>query len=195
MSTQPSSYLTPEQYLEIERKAEYKSEYFDGQMYAMSGASLVHTTVVDNLTGLLWQLLRGGQCRVLSQDMRVQVGRNYLYPDIIGLCGEAHLADTHFDTLLNPTLIIEVLSPSTERYDRGLKFQVYRKIETLREYLLIAQDCVSVEHYVRQSDSTWLLSETKERTATIELPSLGCSVSVDAVYDRVTFQPASVANS
>ena len=118
MSTQPKSYITPEEYLEIERKAQFKSEYFDGQMYAMSGAIRAHILIVGNLQAALWQRLEQSPCEIYTNEMRVQVGRNYVYPDLAVACGQINLLKEHFDTLLNPVLVVEVLSTSTEGYVR-----------------------------------------------------------------------------
>ena len=137
MATQPKTHLTPEQYLEIERKAEFKSEYYQGEMFAMSGASYPHIGIVANAVASLHQQLRRGPCRPLSNDMRVRVTATglYTYPDVVVVCGEPRFLDDTFDTLLNPTVIIEVLSESTEAYDRGQKFEQYRSLESLAEYV------------------------------------------------------------
>src|SRR5664280_440716 len=149
MPTLSKSYLTPEQYLEIERKAEFKSEYYQGEMFAMSGARFAHIGIVANAMRELGQQLRGGGSRPLSNDMRVRVTPTglYAYPDIVIVCGEPRFLDDTFDTLLNPTVIIEVLSESTEAYDRGLKFRQYRALESLSEYLMISSQQVAAELY------------------------------------------------
>src|SRR4051812_40698878 len=138
MSTQPKPHLTPEQYLEIERAAEYKSEYFDGEMFAMSGAREAHNVVAMNIGAELREQLRQKPCRVYPSDMRVRVSSTglYTYPDVVAVCDKPQFADEVTDTLLNPVLVVEVLSPSTEAYDRGRKFDHYKTIESLREYLL-----------------------------------------------------------
>ena len=147
MATQPRAFLTPEQYLEIERKAERKSEYWNGEMFAMAGATAPHNLVASNTSSLAHAQLRSKPCRVYQSDMRVRVLATGLntYPDVVIVCGEQRFLDGHQDTLLNPKVIVEVLSPSTEAYDRGLKFAHYRQIESLDPYLLLSQDRMQAE--------------------------------------------------
>ncbi len=187
MSLQPKTYLTPEEYLAIERKAEYKSEYFNGEMFAMAGASERHVLIVTNLVAELRGQLRRRPCTVYSTDLRVRVSSTglYTYPDVVVVCGQPQFADDQKDTLLNPTLIIEVLSDSTKDYDRGGKFQHYRALASLTEYVLVAQDKCHVEHYVRQPENRWLLSETNELKDTIHLSSIECNLALVEVYDKV----------
>jgi Uma2 family endonuclease len=189
MSSQPTTYLTPEEYLAMERKAEYKNEYIDGEIVAMTGASRKHNLIAVNIAREISQQLRGRPCETYSSDMRVRVpsARLYTYPDIVVACGEPQFEDDYVDTLLNPTLIIEVLSESTELYDRGKKFGFYRTIESLAEYLLIAQDERQIEQFVRQSDERWLLSEHRSPEATVELASIQCFLELREVYDKVAF--------
>src|ERR1700722_2289516 len=158
MSSPPKSYLTPEQYLEIERKADFKSEYYNGEMFAMSGARLAHIQVVANAMRELGQQLRRQPCQPLSSDMRVQVANTglYTYPDIVVVCGEPKFRDDSFDTLLNPTVIVEVLSESTQLYDREKKFELYRSIESFQEYLIISSLHVGAELFTRQPGGGWL---------------------------------------
>lgn len=155
MALQPKSFLTPEEYLVIERKAEYKSEYFNGEMFAMSGVSPSHVLIVSNIVAELRGQLKQKPCNVYSSDLRVRVSPTglYTYPDVVVVCGQPQLADEQKDTLLNPTLIVEVLSDSTQDYDRGRKFEHYRSLSSFTEYLLIAQDRCHVEHFVRQADN------------------------------------------
>lgn len=187
MSLQPKTHLTPEEYLAIERKAEYKSEYFNGEMFAMAGASERHALIVTNVVAELRGQLRHRPCTVYSTDLRVRVSPTglYTYPDVIVVCGQAQFADDQKDTLLNPTLIVEVLSESTKDYDRGGKFEHYRSLASLSEYVLIAQDKHHVEHFVRQPDNRWLLSETNRLEDTIHLPSIDCALALTEVYDKV----------
>lgn len=189
MSSQPTTYLTPEEYLALERKAEFKSEYVDGEIVAMTGASRKHNLVVFNITGELRQQLRGRPCEAYANDMRVRVpsSRLYTYPDLVVVCGEPQFEDKEFDTLLNPTLIIEVLSESTELYDRGKKFGFYRTLESLAGYLLVAQDECRIEQYARQADGGWLLSEHRSPEDTVRLNSIQCSLELREVYDKVVF--------
>lgn len=187
MARQPTTYLTPEEYLAAERKAEYKSEYIDGEMVAMTGASRKHNLVAVNITREISQQLKGRPCELYAGDMRVRVPstRLYTYPDVAVVCGEPEFEDDYLDTLLNPTLIVEVLSESTELYDRGKKFSFYRTIESLGEYLLVAQDERKVEQYARQADGRWLLSDYRTPEDEIELASIQCRLALREVYDKV----------
>lgn len=187
MSTQPKPYLTPEQYLAIERAAQYKSEYFDGEMFAMSGGSLNHARIASNVSLLLGVQLRGHSCEVVGSDLRLQArpGGPYFYPDIVVFCGNPQLADSHRDMLTDATVIVEVLSPSTELYDRAFKFRQYQALPSLKDYILIAQDRVHVQHRTRQGDGSWTAIETSDRDAVIQLPSIECYFRVGDAYDRV----------
>jgi len=189
MNAIPKRKLTPEEYLEIERKAEYKSEYFDGEIYAMSGAKRNHNKAATNVSGLIWQHLKGKDCESYSNDMRVFVPKTglYTYPDVVVVCGEPKFQDKVFDTLLNPTLLVEVLSETTESYDRGKKFQHYRSIESLEEYVLVSQDEARIEKYVKRGDSFWLLSEAVGLDSEIEFASIECRISLAEVYDKIDF--------
>lgn len=187
MTTQTQPRITPEEYLALERKAQYKSEYLNGEIFAMSGASREHNLISMNIGATLHGQLRERPCEVYSGDMRVQVRPTglYTYPDVVVVCGEPRFADAELDTLLNPTLIVEVLSPSTEDYDRGTKFEHYRTLTSLQEYVLVAQDRCHVVHYTRQADNTWVLSETTRKDDQILLPSIACHLSLAEVYARV----------
>ena len=189
MSTRPKHYLTPEQYLEIERKAEFKSEYYQGEMFAMAGASLAHNWIVANLVGELRQQLRSTTCGVLPSDMRVHIQATglYTYPDAMVVCGEPKLVDKHFDTLLNPAMVVEVLSPSTEGYDRGRKFEHYSTIESLTQYLLIASDRVHADLYTRQAGGSWLRTSANSPQDVIDLAPIGCRIKLADLYERVDF--------
>jgi Uma2 family endonuclease len=190
MSTLPKTYLTPEQYLEIERKAEYKSEYYRGEMFAMAGAKWNHNLIVAHLIMQLGLQLRSRPCSVTPGDMRVHVNATglYTYPDVVVVCGEPQFLDGELDTLLNPTLIAEVLSPSTEAYDRGRKFEQYRSLESLAGYLLISSQRVSAELFARQSGGRWLLTAAGSLEDTLELPVIGCRVALADVYEKVEFE-------
>jgi Uma2 family endonuclease len=187
VSSRPEPWISPEQYLAAERLAETRSEYLDGQVFAMSGASLPHNRIVVNLVVELGRQLKGGPCSVLASDMRLRVPSTglYTYPDVTVVCGEPQLEDEHFDTLLNPTVLIEVLSPSTERYDRGRKGVHYRRIASLAEFLLVAQDEPRVERYRRQGEGEWVLTEVSGLEESVALDSLGCVFALRDVYDRV----------
>lgn len=187
MAVQTQQRYTPEEYLALERKAEYRSEYFAGEIFAMSGASEPHNIITTNLVREISLQFKGRPCKVYSSDMRVKVSSTglYTYPDVVALCGEPQFDDQLKDTLINPTVLIEVLSPSTEAYDRGQKSMHYRRIVSVEEYLLISQDRVQIEHYRRQPDNHWLLSEASELQATIELPSIACVLALAEIYDKV----------
>jgi Uma2 family endonuclease len=177
---------TPEEYLASERKAETKSEYFDGEIFAMSGVSREHNRIALDLASWLNAQFRGGPCEAFMSDMRVRVARTglYTYPDVVAVCGEPRFEDDEVDTLLNPTLIVEVLSPSTEAYDRGRKFDHYRRIESLREYVLVSQDSVRVERFSRRGGD-WLLTIFERRADLLGLESVGVEVPLGEVYARV----------
>jgi Uma2 family endonuclease len=188
MSTVPKTYLTPQEYLEIERKAEYKSEYYQGEMFAMSGARLVHNKIAVHLSSQLDQQLADRPCDVAGSDMRVCVSPQglYAYPDVVVVCGEPKFLDGQLDTLLNPILIAEVLSPSTEKYDRGRKFDQYKSIESLREYLLVSSDRVRADLYTLRPDGIWRLTAATRLEDTLEIPSLGCVLKLADLYNKVT---------
>ena len=179
--------FTPEEYLALERQSAERREYLAGQVFAMGGASERHNLVVTNVVRELGQQLKQRPCRVYASDMRVKVAASglYTYPDVVVACGEARFDDEQRDTLLNPTVIIEVLSPSTEAYDRGEKFEHYRKIESMAEYILIAQERCHVEQFIRRPDGHWLLAEWDGREAAFPLPSINCSLALAEIYDKV----------
>jgi Uma2 family endonuclease len=189
MSLPEPNLLTPEEYLAIERKSEIRSEYIAGQMFAMSGASERHALIAINLQGEIWSQMKGRPCKVYPSDMRVKVSPTgmYTYPDVSALCGRAEFEDAFIDTLLNPTVIIEVLSDSTELYDRVKKFAHYRRIDSLREYVLVSQNEMRIEHYRRDAD-TWIFSEVSEPDAVLHLESIDCHIAVGAVYERVELE-------
>lgn len=186
MSTQPETYLTPEEYLAIERQAEEKSEYINGVMYAMSGASFKHNVIVANLIIELGQQLRGRPCRALPSDIKVRMpdSRKFFYPDVSVVCGEPQFHDERTDVILNPTLLVEVLSESTAGFDRGEKFQAYQQLDSLREYLLVSQDKMFIEQYVRQERERWTYVATVGLESSLALPSIKCTLSLKAVYDK-----------
>jgi Uma2 family endonuclease len=189
MSLQPKTYLTPEQYLAVERDADYRSEYFAGEMFAMAGASEQHNLITVNVASELRSQLKGRPCKSYANDMRVRVAPTglFTYPDVVVVCGEARFDDERKDTLTNPTVLIEVLSKSTEAYDRGEKFAHYRKLDSLQEYLLVSQEREHIEHFVRQMSGQWLLSEASGTDGAIDLDSIGCRLALSEVYDKVEF--------
>lgn len=191
MTSHPKTYLTPEEYLVFERQNEYKSEYIDGEMVAMTGASRRHNLITVNLAAAIGPQLRGRPCEAYVSEMRVRIPqRGYVYPDVVVVCGEPQFEDGHLDTLLNPTVLIEVLSESTERYDRGKKFSFYRTIGSLAEYVLIEQDEHRIEQYVRQPDGRWLLSDYRSPDGVVELASIVCILRLHEVYDKVNLSPS-----
>lgn len=175
--------LTPQDYLVQERIAETKSEYIAGEIFAMAGGSPAHNLISANAMRELGNRLKQRPCRVYSSDQRVAVADAYVYPDVSVVCGQPEFSDD--DNLVNPTLIVEVLSKSTEDYDLGGKFARYRQVATLSEYLTIAQDRVEVLLHQRQAEGRWLLSEITRADALIELPGVGCQLSVAELYHQV----------
>ena len=190
-TTAAQAIFTPEEYLARERKALTKSEYRNGQIHAMPGASRKHNLITANTLVEIHIQLRNRVCEVYPSDMRVKVSPTgtYTYPDIVVVCDEPLFEDSHFDTLLNPTVLIEVLSPSTAAYDRGEKFASYQKLDSLYEYVLISQDRVRVEHYLRQ-EQTWDLTEFHALSDVFQLTSIGCELSLQAIYAKVQFPEA-----
>jgi Uma2 family endonuclease len=185
MSSLRQRYISAEEYLEQEREAEFKSEYYTGEIFAMSGASRRHNVVTTNITSEIRRQLKGGSCEVYASDMRVEVSdHHYVYPDVVVACGEIRFKDGREDTLLNPTVIIEVLSPSTEKHDRGLKLREYQTLESLQEYLIVSQDKPHIERYHRQPDGNWLATQAKDMTDEVFLSSIGCRLPLSEVYDK-----------
>jgi len=188
MSTMPKkALLTPEEYLAIERQAEFKSEYFQGEVLALARGQKSHNLIAANLIRVLGNKLLERDCNVYSSDMRVKIKKigKYTYPDVAVTYGKEVFEDDYGDTLLNPIVIFEILSHSTEAHDRGEKFQHYQFIESLVEYILIAQDRVRVEQYVRQSDRTWLYSQHQNLEDIVKLESIGCELSLKDIYVKV----------
>jgi Uma2 family endonuclease len=191
MATQSVNLITPQEYLTIERAADTKSEYFAGEMFAMSGASRNHSFLVGDIFAQLLQQLKGKPCEVHASELRVRVTpATYTYPDVVVVCGEPEFEDSELDTLLNPTVIFEVLSPSTENWDRGGKFERYRRLESLQEYILVSQAEYLVEQRTRQSDSTWLLRELEGPDTTLHIAKIDCTLTLRAIYSRVNLDPA-----
>lgn len=190
MTTVQSELLTPAEYLEIERHSEIKHELINGRMYALPGASRQHIKIALSIAASLRSQMRDRNCDVYMADMRVNVDPSgkYVYPDVVAVCGEQHFEDSEVDTLLNPSVIIEVLSDSTERYDRSDKFDYYRSIASLREYVLVAQDIMRVDHYVLQ-DGQWVFSALTAAGARLSLTSIECEISLADIYEKVEFPP------
>jgi Uma2 family endonuclease len=190
-TTSKKVFIKPEEYLVRERLAEFKSEYYDGQIYSMAGTSYRHTVILMNLSGELYTRLKGGPCRPSSTDLRLSIenGKAYTYPDIMVICGGPQFADQNFDTVLNPALIIEILSPSTESWDRGGKFERYRAIESLQEYVMVWQDRRLVERHARRAGE-WIATRWDGEEDVLSLESIGCNVPLFDVYRDVTFDEA-----
>jgi Uma2 family endonuclease len=179
---------TPAEYLALERRAEVKSEYVDGIMVAMAGASRAHVLITGNLAREIGIQLKNRSCETYSSDMRVLVTRTglYTYPDLVVVCGEPQFEDSAVDTLLNPTVIIEVLSRATESSDRGKKYGHYRRLESLREYVLVAQDEVRVERFSRHGD-LWQITDVTSIDETLDLTSVNCQVPFRETYAKINF--------
>ena len=187
MASLPDYYLSPEEYLSIERRAEFKSEYLDGVAYEMAGGSERHNLITANIIIALGVQLRDRPCRVYPSDLKVRLpnSRRFFYPDVSVVCGETQFADEERDVILNPVLVVEVLSDSTEAFDRGKKFASYQQIESLREYLLVSQGEFLAEHYLRQ-EAGWLYTRAPGLDASLNLPALDCRVALSDFYNKVT---------
>ena len=185
--------LTPEEYIAFERKflpdsETIRHEYVNGELIAMSGASREHNLITINVSTALYTRLRGSRCETYANDMRVSTPTttSYFYPDVVVVCEEPRFEDDVFDTLLNPILLVEVLSPSTKAYDRGEKFAHYRQLPSLQEYVLVAQDKVIVEYYRRQ-ERQWIFTDFEKHDEILPLSSLHCELPLQDIYERVTF--------
>ena len=188
MSSQPQRHLTSQEYLALEREAEYKSEFYKGEVFAFAGASERHNLIAANFLATIHRQLRSSPCRAYPSDMRITIPQtpHYTYADVVVVCGQPELDDDFKDNLLNPIVIVEVLSPSTERYDRGKKFESYQRIASLMEYVLVSQDRPRVEQFLRQPDGRWLYSETSAE-GSIKLTSIDCELSLTDIYEKVEF--------
>ncbi|MEO8072020.1 MAG: Uma2 family endonuclease [Acidobacteriota bacterium] len=190
-------YYSPEEYLKSERKADERSEFIDGEIYAMAGESGRHGDISMNLAGIVQTQLRGIKCRGRVKDTKVKSGAlkerfgkgMISYPDLVVICGEPEYHDKHQDVVLNPAVIIEVLSESTEEFDRGVKFMRYRNFnETLTDYILVSQTEPHVEHFIRQENGDWLLKEYYDLDASFQIDSINCSLDLAEIYERVEFE-------
>jgi Uma2 family endonuclease len=183
--------LSEEEYLRVERAAEYKSEFWDGEMYAMAGTSRNHALISWNLGASLHAQFKGRPCFAFQNDMRVRVAESglYTYPDVVAVCGEGRYLDDEQDTLLNPQLIVDILSPSTAAYDHGEKFRRYRQLASLTDYLLVAQSRPLVEHWSRDIavPHAWAISESSQMTDRIHLASLDAELVLADIYAKVEF--------
>jgi Uma2 family endonuclease len=193
MSTAPERRLTAEEYLCIDREAEVRCDFYAGEMFAMAGGSKNQNQIIQNLAFALREHFRrsGRNCRTYVMDMRVQLNRRnfYVYPDVVVVCGKPEFLDDREDTLLNPIVIVEVLSDSTEAYDRGLKFEKYRKVESVQEYVLISQKKPLVERFVRSTDGSWNFTDPESLSDDLVLSSLDFKISLQEIYLDVDFPP------
>jgi Uma2 family endonuclease len=194
MASWPSPPLTEEEYLLLERRAEAKSEFHDGQMFAMAGGSPNHSLLANRMGAILDRQAPGG-CRVFNADLRIHIAaaRTYTYADCSVVCGELQFSSEQEDNVLNPLLIVEVLFPSTEDYDRGKKFELYRTIESFREYVIVHQDRRRVEHYSKQGDGAWLLREYSG-DGTVDIGCLGVRISLAELYKNAAHGAAPETN-
>jgi len=191
MSTQAKTFLTEAEYLELERQTEDRNEYFGGEMFAMSRGTAWHAWIIGNIVAEVRQQLKRKPCRVSPSEVRLKTPAGlFTYPDVMVVCGDPQFADDRKDTLLNPVVIVEVLSPSTRDYDRGQKFQFYRSVPSLAEYVAVAQDTPHVELYTRQTDHRWLLTEFEDLGQSVELSSIGCVLPLSEVYDKIDWATA-----
>lgn len=187
---QPKTFLSQADFLEFERNSEERHEYYKGEIFAMSGASYEHNVIEDNIRGALHNFLKGRECRSFGSNLRISVKANtlYTYPDIIVICGKPEFIDGQFDTVLNPTLIIEILSPSTANYDKGTKFELYRDIPSLKEYLTVDSTKIHIEQFVKNDNSTWTLQEFKSISDSFAMPCINMPVIISDWYDGVEFK-------
>lgn len=189
MSTAPKATLTFEDYLSREQTATYKGEFYQGEIFAMVGGSPQHNTISGNLLAILRVLLRDTPCRVFNSAQRIRIPANGLatYPDVSIVCEQPELDQQDRDAITNPVVLFEVLSKSTESYDRGKKFDLYRPLVSFREYILVSQSEPHVERFVRQDDDFWLLTVFKGLDATLPLSSVNCDLLLSEIYEDVEF--------
>ena len=192
MSALAKRFYTEAEYAALESRAEYKSEFVHGEILAMAGASTPHNVIAGNIFALIWAGLRGRTCQVFGPDQQVRIAPTGLrtYPDVSALCGPAVIGHDDVDYLINTNVLVEVLSPSTERWDRGGKSAHYRRLESLQEYVFVAQDEMRVEHYRRQHDHLWTLQEFTGPEDRLTLGSIGCELALAEIYERVELPPA-----
>ena len=190
MATIANTVVSPAEYLEFERNSERKHEYRDGEIVEMVGGTREHSLILGNLMWILGGTLREKDYEYFQSEMRVKVSETglYTYPDVVVVRGSSRLEDDHVDTLLNPTVIFEVLSPSAESYDRGEKFEHYRNIETLVEYILVSQRHICLERYSRQDDGRWMLQDYTSAESVMQLDTIECAVPISDVYHKVSLR-------
>ena len=183
------NYISPDEYLAGERAALDKHEYYQGEVFAMSGASLQHNVIFSNLFTDIGTKLKGKSCKPYGSDLRIHIPKNtlYTYPDISIICGEAHLTDHEFDTATNPTVIIELLSKSTRNYDKGEKFTLYRDIDALKEYILVDTEKIYAEKHVRNVDGSWQLTDYRSLQQSITIDSIQLNILLKDIYEGISF--------
>jgi len=191
MASNPVTKITEEEYLAIDRAAEVRSEFLDGEMWAMSGGSMQHSRLAMNISAELYNALRGSNCEVFTSDLRVRVmpRRMYAYPDVTVVCGTPQLADDRQDILVNPAVIFEVLSPTTEKYDRGAKFRHHLTIDTLKDYILVDQFAMRIEQYTRGTAGAWTFRAYRQPEDESKIDSIAVSLPLGRIYDRVELPP------
>lgn len=189
MATPVLNYISEQDYLEAERKAFEKHEYYKGEIFAMSGALIPHNEIFSNLFGELATKLKGKGCKPYGSDLRIHIPSNtlYTYPDISIICGGIETTDEQFDTASNPSVIIEILSATTKDYDKGSKFTLYREIKTLKEYILVDSTSISVEKFIRNADSSWQLTEFKLLSDVFSIDTVNASMVLSDIYEGVKF--------
>jgi len=182
-----TSKISESEYLEYEAASDIKHEYYQGEIFAMAGASREHNLITANIIGELRNQLKKRPCRLYASDMRLQIEATgfYTYPDVMVVCGQEKFLDEKETTLLNPDIIIEVLSDSTEGYDRGVKFSHYRKLRSLQEYVIVSQRIRKIERYFRNENQQWVLTETDEDNPAIMLEAIDCRLDISEVYDKI----------
>jgi Uma2 family endonuclease len=187
MTPQPKRHYSVEEYLDIQRSGVLKHEYYRGEIFALAGSSEAHNLILTNIVMSLGTQLRKRAYKVYPSDMRLKIPKTglYTYPDVSIVCGTPQFDDSKQDTLLNPIVAIEILSPSTERYDRGKKFQNYRTVNSLQEYLLVSQDDYHIDHYTNQNNGTWLLETYSGKDVVLFVKAIDCTMLLDDVYDKV----------
>jgi Uma2 family endonuclease len=190
MVAKPQKFYSPEEYLALEETAEYRSEYYQGEIFAMAGGSANHNRIVKNLLIALDAALEAKSCEAFITEMRLHIKKNglYTYPDVMVVCGKLMFVKGRSDTLTNPVMIVEVLSDSTQAYDRGAKFELYRAIETLQDYILIDQDRVHLEYFHKWKDGRWVLTEFNDLEAVLHLESVAVEIPLSQIYQRVEWE-------
>ena len=180
-------YVSQDEYLAMERASETKHEYYNGEVFAMSGASPAHNDIAYNINRLIAPFLHGKGCKLYGSDFRIHIPENVLftYPDFCIVCGKAETPDIYTDNLTNPVIIIEILSKTTKDYDRGTKFNLYRSIKTLKEYILIDSTSICIELFIRQEDNSWNLTEFKQLSGSFVISTIGLTLHIQDIYEEV----------